>query len=115
MRGKIYFAHITVLICVFYRPPGSTVELLFTIKIISEHNYSSGILIIIMEDFNAPGIQWSPMSLNDPPPPIDTALRNFFVSCPNKSGSGINNRDGSYLFILCLSSLVRKRIQVFCH
>lgn len=74
---KFYFEHITIIIGVFYRPPGSSADSLITLtNFISEHNYSSG-NIILMGDFNAPGIQWSTLSLSDSPSLTDTELLKF--------------------------------------
>lgn len=100
---KLNVENISLVVGVVYRPPGSPIDQLHALcDFMYEHNLSSSNLIL-MGDFNLPGIQWSSFSLSGSDVQICRELVNFSLSFGLKQIVLESTRESSVLDLVFLS------------
>lgn len=103
---KLYLHKQSFVIGVFYRPPGSSVDIIHSLsQFIHEHNFSVAHLVC-MGDFNAPGVNWSSMTCTGRDSIINKALLNFSLSAGLAQIVTGNTRFNALLDLVFLSASI---------
>lgn len=106
---KLYLDGRTFVIAVFYRPPGSSVELLHNVL---QHIYDHSLFsseFIFMGDFNAPGIRWPALTYSARDSCVSREIINFSLAFDLTQIVREFTREQAILDLVFLSSSIIER------